>query len=68
VLLVGIAEVTPPVGFNLFVLQNMTGHDSNYIARCSIPLFFLLIVCIALITAFPQIATWLPDAVRGVEK
>ena len=33
VLLVEIAEVTPPVGFNLFVLQNMTGHDSNYIAR-----------------------------------
>ncbi len=68
VLLVEIAEVTPPVGFNLFVLQNMTGHDSNYIARCSIPFFFLLIVCIALITAFPQIVTWLPDAVMGVEK
>jgi tripartite ATP-independent transporter DctM subunit len=40
VLLVEIAEVTPPVGFNLFVLQNMTGHDSNYIARVSLPFFF----------------------------
>jgi tripartite ATP-independent transporter DctM subunit len=68
VLLVEIAEVTPPVGFNLFVLQNMTGHDSNYIARCSIPFFFLLIVCIAMITWFPQIVTWLPDIVMGAEK
>jgi len=68
VLLVEIAEVTPPVGFNLFVLQNMTGRDSNTIARMSLPFFVLLIVCIALITAFPEIATWLPDAVMGVEK
>jgi tripartite ATP-independent transporter DctM subunit len=68
VLLVEIAEVTPPVGFNLFVLQNMTGHDSNYIAKCAIPFFVLLIVCIALITAFPQVVTWLPDLVMGVEK
>jgi len=68
VLLVEIAEVTPPVGFNLFVLQNMTGRDSNTIARMSLPFFVLLIVCIALITAFPEIATWLPDVVMGVEK
>jgi tripartite ATP-independent transporter DctM subunit len=68
VLLVEIAEVTPPVGFNLFVLQNMTGRDSNTIARMSLPFFALLIVCIALITAFPEIATWLPDAVMGVDK
>jgi len=68
VLLVEIAEVTPPVGFNLFVLQNMTGRDSNTIARMSLPFFVLLIVCIALITAFPGIATWLPDVVMGVEK
>ena len=40
VLMVEIAEITPPVGFNLFVLQNMTGKDSNTIARASIPFFF----------------------------
>jgi tripartite ATP-independent transporter DctM subunit len=68
VLLVEIAEVTPPVGFNLFVLQNMTGHDSNYIARVSLPFFWLLLVCIAIITVFPGVATWLPDIVMGVEK
>jgi TRAP-type C4-dicarboxylate transport system permease large subunit len=68
VLLVEIAEVTPPVGFNLFVLQNMTGRDSNYIARTSIPFFFLLIVSIAIITLFPASVTWLPDVVMGVER
>jgi tripartite ATP-independent transporter DctM subunit len=65
VLLVEIAEVTPPVGFNLFVLQNMTGHDSNKIALAALPFFACLVVCIALITLFPEIATWLPDAVMG---
>jgi tripartite ATP-independent transporter DctM subunit len=65
VLLVEIAEVTPPVGFNLFVLQNMTGKDSNVIAKASIPFFMCLVVCIALITLFPQIVTILPDLVMG---
>jgi tripartite ATP-independent transporter DctM subunit len=68
VLLVEIAEVTPPVGFNLFVLQNMTGKDSNSIARAAIPFFFCLVACIALVTLFPQIVTWLPDYVMGVQK
>ena len=68
VLLVEIAEVTPPVGFNLFVLQNMTGKDSNVIARAAIPFFVCLVVCIALITLFPQIVTVLPDLVMGVQK
>ncbi len=65
VLLVEIAEVTPPVGFNLFVLQNMTGKDSNTIARAAIPFFVCLVICIVLITAFPQIVTSLPDMVMG---
>ena len=68
VLLVEIAEVTPPVGFNLFVLQNMTGRDSNTIARMALPFFGLLVVCIAVITAFPGVVTWLPNAVMGIEK
>ena len=65
VLLVEIAEVTPPVGFNLFVLQNMTGKDSNVIAKASIPFFMCLVLCIVLITVFPQIVTFLPDIVMG---
>ena len=68
VLLVEIAEVTPPVGFNLFVLQNMTGKDSNLIARAAIPFFVCLVLCIAIITLFPALVTWLPDFVMGPEK
>ncbi|MBK6649390.1 MAG: TRAP transporter large permease subunit [Betaproteobacteria bacterium] len=68
ILLVEIAEVTPPVGFNLFVLQNMTGKDSNTIARASIPFFVCLVICIGIITVFPQIVTFLPDLVMGVDK
>ena len=68
ILLVEIAEVTPPVGFNLFVLQNMTGKDSNLIALAAVPFFFCLVVCIALVTVFPQIVTYLPDLVMGVSK
>jgi len=66
ILLVEIAEVTPPVGFNLFVLQNMTGLDSNRIARAAIPFFFCMLVAVVLITMFPVIVTSLPDAVMGV--
>ncbi len=68
VLLVEIAEVTPPVGFNLFVMQNMTGKDSTVIARAALPFFGCLVLCIALVTVFPQIVTWLPDAVMGKDK
>jgi TRAP-type C4-dicarboxylate transport system permease large subunit len=68
VLLVEIAEVTPPVGFNLFVLQNMTGKDSNTIARAALPFFACLVVCIVLITMFPEIVTYLPDRVMGIDK
>ena len=68
VLLVEIAEVTPPVGFNLFVLQNMTGKDSNVIAKAAIPFFFCLVLCIALVTVFPSIVTIVPDLMMGAEK
>ena len=57
VLLVEIAGVMPPVGFNLFVLQNMTGKDSDTIARAAIPFSACLIVCIGAITLFPVIVT-----------
>ena len=68
VLLVEIAEVTPPVGFNLFVLQNMTGKDSNTIARAALPFFGCLVVLIGLISVFPSLVTWFPDYVMGVAK
>jgi tripartite ATP-independent transporter DctM subunit len=68
VLLVEIAELTPPLGFNIFVLQNMTGRDSNYVALASLPFFLMMLVCIVIITAFPELATWLPDSLLGIEK
>ena len=61
VLLVEIAEVTPPLGFNLFVLQTMSGKDSTYVARASIPFFVMMVIAIALITLFPALVTWLPE-------
>jgi tripartite ATP-independent transporter DctM subunit len=60
VLVVEMAEVSPPVGFNLFVLQTMSGEDSNTVARASLPFFFLLVLAVAIITAFPDIVMWLP--------
>ena len=60
VLLVEMAEVTPPVGFNLFVLQTMSGKDSNTVAIAALPFFFLLVAAVAIITVFPDIVMWLP--------
>ncbi|CEJ14391.1 Sialic acid TRAP transporter permease protein SiaT [bacterium YEK0313] len=60
VLLVEIAEVTPPVGFVLFVLQSMSGRDSWFVAYASLPFFLMLVTAIAIITIFPDIVTVLP--------
>ena len=68
VLLVEIAELTPPLGFNLFVLQTMSGRDSNYVALASIPFFCMMVLALVIVIAFPQIATWLPDALLGVTR
>src|ERR1700755_702872 len=60
VLVVEMAEVSPPVGFNLFVLQTMSGKDSNTVAKAALPFFFLLVVAVAIITVFPDIVMVLP--------
>jgi tripartite ATP-independent transporter DctM subunit len=65
VILVEIAQITPPVGFNLFVLQTMTGHDINYVARASVPFFLMMLAALLAIVLFPGLATWLPDALLG---
>ena len=65
VLVVEMAQITPPVGFNLFVLQGMTGRDIGWIARVTLPFFFLMIVAVALIYVFPQLVTWLPAQMMG---
>jgi len=61
VLVVEMAQITPPVGFNLFVLQGMTGRQLSWIARVTMPMFFLMCAAVALIYVFPGIVTWLPQ-------
>jgi len=68
VILVEIAQITPPVGFNLFVLQTMARRDINYVARAAVPFFFMMVIAIAILWMFPGLATWLPDAVLGATK
>lgn len=65
IMMIELAEISPPVGFNLFVLQNMSGQSMMTIAKAALPFFFLLIVGTALIVVFPGIATWLPKTVMG---
>jgi C4-dicarboxylate transporter, DctM subunit len=61
VLVVELAQITPPVGFNLFVLQGMTGKNIFYVAKAAFPFFLIMILAVVLITIFPQIVTYLPN-------
>ena len=60
VLVVEMSQITPPVGFNLFVLQSMSGRDILTVTKASLPFFFLLLFGLVLITIWPEIATFLP--------
>ena len=64
VFVVEMAQITPPVGFNLFVLQGMTGKQLPYIARVSMPMFFLMVGAVLLIYFVPGIVTWLPTQMK----
>jgi tripartite ATP-independent transporter DctM subunit len=61
VIVVEMAQITPPVGFNLFVLQGMTGKEITYIARVTLPFFLLMCGMVLLLWFVPGIATWLPS-------
>ena len=61
VIVVEMAQITPPVGFNLFVLQGMANKDMGYIARSAFPLFLLMIFAVILVVIFPEIALWMPE-------
>ena len=64
VIVVEMAQITPPVGFNLFVLQGMTKREIGYIARAAVPFFLLMVLMVALLYAFPQLVTFLPEQMR----
>ena len=61
VLVVEMAQITPPVGFNLFVLQGMTEKQITWIAKHTLPMFYLMIVAMLLTYFFPGLVTWLPE-------
>ena len=65
VIVVEMAQITPPVGFNLFVMQGMTRREIGTIARAAFPFFLLLMLMVVLLYAFPQIVTFLPAQMKG---
>ena len=65
VIVVEAAQITPPVGFNLFVMQGMTQRDIAWIARVTMPFFFLMIAAAGLIYLFPGLVTALPQRMMG---
>jgi len=58
------AQITPPIGFNLFVMQGLTNHQMNYIAKAAWPMFAIMVLMVFVLIAFPELATWLPDTIR----
>jgi tripartite ATP-independent transporter DctM subunit len=60
-----LAQITPPVGFNLFVLQGLTGYSIGYVALAAAPFFVMMVIGVAIITFFPEIALWLPQLLFG---
>ena len=64
VVVVEMAQITPPIGFNLFVLQGMTDHEMSFIARAGFPMFLIMVAMVFVLILFPGIATWLPDNLR----
>jgi C4-dicarboxylate transporter DctM subunit len=61
VLLVQVAELTPPVGFPMFIMQMMTGRSLTYVSRAALPFFFLLLIGTVIIVVFPDLVTYLPN-------
>jgi len=64
-ILVEMAQITPPVGFNLFVLQGMTKHNMVFLAKAAFPMFMMMVIMVFIIIAFPELATYLPSTVKG---
>ncbi len=65
VVVVEMAQITPPIGFNLFVLQGLTGKQLTWIARQALPAFALMVVAVGLLYAYPGLVTWLPQRMVG---
>jgi C4-dicarboxylate transporter DctM subunit len=66
VVVIEMAQITPPIGFNLFVLQGMTGHEMSYLSKVALPMFAMMVVMVFILIAFPELATYLPDNMRSL--
>ncbi len=64
VVVVEMAQITPPIGFNLFVMQGMTNHEMNFVAKAAIPMFLIMVLMVFVLIMFPELATYLPDNLR----
>ena len=64
VIVVEMAQITPPVGFNLFVIQGMTGERIGRIARATFPFFLIMAGLALLITFVPEVVTFLPNTIQ----
>jgi len=62
VVVVEMAQITPPIGFNLFILQGITRHPIGYLARAALPMFMIMLLMIVILIAFPQLALWMPGS------
>lgn len=65
VIVVEMSQITPPVGFNLFVIQSLTKDNILKIAAAALPFFFIMCVALVLITVFPEIVTYLPENIKS---
>lgn len=65
VVVVEMAQITPPIGFNLFVLQGMTNHEMGYITKAALPMFAIMVFMVFVLIWFPEVATWLPENLRS---
>jgi len=65
VVVIEMAQITPPIGFNLFVLQGMTHHEMNFIAKAALPMFGIMVLMVFVLIGFPDLATWLPENMRA---
>ena len=65
VVVVEMAQITPPIGFNLFVMQGMTNHEMNFIAKSAIPMFLIMVLMVFVLIVFPDLATYLPENLRS---
>ena len=61
---VEMAQITPPIGFNLFVLQGMTRYQMSYIAKTAAPMFLIMVLMVGVLVLWPELATWLPETAR----